>query len=60
MRQALRDAVASCPTPNVHLIEGPDLLTDIGGHTPDIIHPADNGMIQMGENLAKRLKSLLG
>ena len=59
-RQRLRDAVAACPHPNAHLIEGRDILADIGGLTPDLVHPADNGMIQMGENLAKRLQALLG
>jgi len=59
-RQRLRDAVAHCPHPNAHLIEGPDVLVGIDGLTPDLVHPADNGMIQMGENLAKRLHALLG
>jgi len=59
-RQILRDAVAECPHPNVHLIEGSDILTDFGGLTCDLVHPADNGMIQMGENLARRLRPLLG
>ena len=54
-RQRLRDAVAACPNPNVHLVEGADILSDIGGLTVDLIHPADNGMIQMGENLARRI-----
>ena len=58
-RQRLRDAVAACPHPNVHLIEGEDILSDIGGLTCDLIHPGDDGMIRMGENLAARLKSLL-
>jgi len=59
-RQALRDVVADCPHPNAHLIEGTDILTDFGGLTPDILHPADNGMIQMGENLAGKLKKIIG
>ena len=58
-RQALRDAVAACPHPNAHLIEGPDILTDIGGLTVDLVHPSDNAMIEMGRNLAARLASLL-
>ena len=58
-RQALREIVAACPSPNVHLIEGPDMLTDIGGLTADLIHPSDNAMIEMGRNLAARLKPLL-
>jgi lysophospholipase L1-like esterase len=59
-REALRRAARECPHPNVHLIEGADILTDLGGFTPDLIHPADNGMINMGENLARKLKALLG
>jgi lysophospholipase L1-like esterase len=58
-RQRLRDAVAACPHPNVHLVEGSEILSDIGGLTVDLIHPADNGMIQMGENLARRIAALL-
>ena len=58
-RQALRDAVDACPHENAHLIEGPDILTDIGGLSPDLVHPADNGMIRMGENLARHLKPLI-
>ena len=54
-RQMLRDAVRRCPYPNARLIEGPEILTDIGGLTADLIHPGDHGMIQMGENLAQRL-----
>ena len=59
-RQALRDAVAACPHPNVHLVEGPEILTDMTGLSADLIHPGDNGMIEMGRNLAARLKALLG
>ena len=59
-RQALREVVASSGRPNVHLIEGSDILTDIGGLTVDLIHPGDLGMIQMGENLAGRLREIMG
>ena len=58
-RQALREVVAECPLPNVHLIEGTEILTNIGGLTGDLIHPSDNGMIEMGRNLFARLKPLL-
>ena len=58
-RQELRDVTAACPHRNVHLIEGPDVLQDIGGLTADLIHPGDNGMIEMGRNLAQKLKGLL-
>ena len=58
-RQALRDVVADCPLPNVHLIEGTEMLTNIGGLTGDLIHPSDNAMIEMGRNLSARLQPLL-
>ncbi len=58
-RQALRDAVAACPHPNVHLIEGPDILSDIRGLTEDLIHPSDNGHILMGQNLAWAIQGVL-
>lgn len=58
-RQALRDAVAAYPNDNAHLIEGTEILTDIRGLTHDLLHPGDNGMIQMGRNLAQKLKPLL-
>ncbi len=57
-RQALRDAVAASSHPNLHLIEGPEILTDIRGLTHDLIHPGDHGMIEMGRNLAGKLKIL--
>ncbi len=59
-RQVLRDVVNACPHPNVHLIEGGDMLTDIGGLTVDLIHPGDLGMIEMGERIAGKLKGLVG
>ena len=58
-REALRQAVAASPHKNLHLIEGADILTDIGGLTSDLVHPADNGMINMGENLAARLRPII-
>ncbi len=58
-RQALRDAVDSCPHENAHLIEGTEMLSNIGGLTVDLIHPGDHGMIEMGERVAGRLKPLL-
>ena len=59
-REALRRAVRECPHPNAHLIEGREVLKDMGGFTPDLIHPSDNGMINMGENLARKLEAILG
>lgn len=59
-RQVLRDVVEQCPHPNVHLIEGTEMLADIGGLTVDLIHPGDLGMIEMGEKIAERLEGLVG
>lgn len=59
-RQILRDAVAGCPHPNVHLIEGPELLDRIDGLTADMIHPSDYGMMRMAENLSKRICEITG
>ena len=58
-RQQLRRAVEQCPHPNVHLLEGSEILSEVRGLTPDLVHPADNGMILMGENLARRLQPIL-
>lgn len=54
-RQALRDVVMNCEMDNVSLIEGPSLLTDFNLLAPDLIHPNDVGMMQIAENLSKRL-----
>lgn len=57
-RERLRGVVADAPG-NVHLLEGPDLLPSIAGHTTDILHPGDNAMITIGERLAAELSALL-
>lgn len=59
-RAALRDIVEDCPHANVVLIEGPELLQGFGGLTADLIHPGDYGMMEIGHNLADRLRRLLG
>jgi len=58
-REALRKAVHHCPCKNVYLLEGSDILKDIGGLSPDLLHPGDQGMIFMGENLARMIKPLI-
>jgi len=57
---AFRDseAVADAGHQNLHLVERTDLL-DPAGRTEDLVHPADDGMIQVGERLADRLGALL-
>ncbi|WP_254280631.1 SGNH/GDSL hydrolase family protein [Haloarcula marina] len=53
-RDALREIVIDVPG-DVQLVEGPDVLRDIGELTTDLIHPGDNGMVDMGRALAQRL-----
>ena len=55
-RQVLREIVKELARPNLYIIEGLDLLTDLGGLTHDLIHPGARGMIQIGEELARRIK----
>jgi lysophospholipase L1-like esterase len=54
-RQVLRDIVKTLARPNLSLIEGPDLLPDVEGLSFDLLHPSARGMIQIGEELARRL-----
>jgi len=58
-RQSLRDAVAACPHPNLFVLEGPELMTSTANLGGDLIHPGDYGMIEMGINLAAKLKQYL-
>jgi lysophospholipase L1-like esterase len=55
----LRELRASLRHPNLHLIEGADILTDPSGLTKDLIHPGDAGHAEMAHNLAGRLRALL-
>lgn len=56
-REVLGEVVADAPD-NVHLFVGPEILPDIGGLTTDLVHPGDNAMIRMGENLAAKLQAI--
>lgn len=58
-RDALRRIVSDCPHPNVHMVEGSDLLRDIDGYSIDLAHPGDAGMVQIGQMLAARLERIL-
>lgn len=58
-REALRSVVAESPHDNVHLLEGPEILPDVAGLTTDLVHPGDDAMIRMGENVAAELDELL-
>ena len=56
-RQVLRDIVRTLNRPNLRIIEGADLLPDISALSQDLIHPGVRGMIQIGEELARRIKA---
>ena len=58
-RNALHQAVADCPYDNAQLLEGSQVLDDISGLSPDLLHPGDQGMIFMGENLARQIRPLI-
>jgi len=59
-RDLLRKAVQNSPHKNVYLVEGSELMPDVaGGLCLDMIHLGDNGMMQIGMNLAEKLKPIL-
>jgi lysophospholipase L1-like esterase len=58
-RQVLRDVKAEVNHPNLHLIEGSDILTMAAGLSCDLCHPSEFGHAIMGANLAHRLAPLL-
>ncbi len=58
-RTAIRDLVTQSPHPNLHWVEGADLLKDIDGYTADLAHPGDAAMTQITSQLVPRLAALL-
>jgi hypothetical protein len=58
-RAILKSIVEDSALPNVHYIDGRELLTSMYGHSHDILHPGDHGMIEIGENLAKFMRVLI-
>jgi lysophospholipase L1-like esterase len=61
-RQVVRDAHAArrARCPNLHLLEGADILDDWTGLTVDLCHPSEYGHARMGLRLADRLRPLIG
>lgn len=55
----LRDAVETRPSPNLHLIEGSDVLKRWNWLGGDLVHPTHDGHNRMGEELARILGGLL-
>jgi len=58
----LRERVAALREdhPNVHLIEGADVLAEAGWLTADLVHPTRDGHVRMGERLAALAGPALG
>ncbi len=55
----LLDIHSSSGDPNLHLIEGTEILDDFSLLGADFIHPTWEGQARMGRNLADRLKTIL-
>lgn len=58
-RQTLREIVAKADDPNLHFIEGDQVLTRFGGLGQDLIHPSPVGHVLMGKNLAELLAPVI-
>jgi lysophospholipase L1-like esterase len=57
---ALRRIHAGAADPRLHLIEGTEILDDFSLLAADLIHPTHDGHARMGQNLAARLRPLIG
>ena len=57
--QIVRDVVTEIGSPNLHMIEGSDILTDFTGLTSDLLHPCPFGHAIMGASLAAKMKTIL-
>mgnify|MGYP006434221323 CR=1 FL=1 len=57
-REVLRNIVKELNRPNLFLVEGPELLSNLAGMFKDLIHPGARGMIDIGENLVKKISQM--
>lgn len=57
--EILRQLVKKAASPKVHLLEGKEALPDFSGLTSDLIHPSDEGHLQMALNLSRLMKPFL-
>lgn len=56
-RTILAELVDGCPD-NVSFVAGSDLLADPAGHTVDLLHPGDVGMIEIGRSVGRQLREV--
>jgi len=59
-RDAVADVVAALAMPKVVHLDGRELLTDITGLQFELVHPSDDGMVEMGRNLADAVRTRMG
>jgi lysophospholipase L1-like esterase len=56
-RQVARDIVAARKDPNLHLVEGPELIDhEVALFDATPVHPNDKGFAQMGDRLAAKMR----
>ena len=51
-REIVKGVVEKQDSPNVFYVDGRTILTRFSGLQVDLVHPNDNGMVEMGRNLA--------
>jgi GDSL-like Lipase/Acylhydrolase family len=59
-RQAVRDAVEAIRSPKLVHIDGRAMLQELPGLTCDLVHPADDGMYEMGWRMADVMGEAMG
>ncbi|WP_168735942.1 GDSL-type esterase/lipase family protein [Cohnella fermenti] len=55
----LREIADQGRYPQLHLLEGSQILTDFAGLTCDLLHPSEYGHTIMGENLSRLLQPII-
>jgi lysophospholipase L1-like esterase len=58
-RTTLREVVEDISRSNVCIADGSELLSNVGGLTPDLVHPSDHGMVEIAEWLSNELDTHL-
>jgi len=56
-RGIVREIVEQQNSDKVRYVDGRTILTDPAGLRPDLVHPGDDGMLEMGRNLAGAIRS---
>ncbi len=56
-RQALEEVCKASAHRNVHFVSGPELLS-VSGLSQDVLHPSDQGMIEIATKLAARIREM--